>query len=84
MSNQSRHRRLDRLAPQSLHHQEGLAFSAAMEVGTRRIAHWNLTTHPNGDWTAQQFRMIVSGEQRHRYVIHDRDSIYSEVVDRTL
>jgi hypothetical protein len=35
-------------------------------------------------WTAQQFRMIGSGEQTHRFVIHDRDTIYSEGVDRTL
>ena len=55
-----------------------------MEVGTRRIVHWNLTAHPTADWTAQQFRMIVTGEQPHRYVIHDRDSIFSEGVDRTL
>jgi hypothetical protein len=31
-----------------------------------------------------QFRTIVTGDQAHRYVIHDRDSIYSEGVDRTL
>src|SRR5262249_61729910 len=54
-----------------------------MEVGTRRIVHWNLTAHPTADWTAQQFRMIVSGDEPHRYVIHDRASIYSEGVDRT-
>src|SRR5262245_51554849 len=55
-----------------------------LEVGTRRIVHWNVTAHPTADWTAQQFRMIVSGEQPHRYVIYDRDCIYSEGVDRTL
>jgi transposase InsO family protein len=55
-----------------------------MEVGTRRIVHWNVTAHPTADWTAQQFRMIVSGDQPHRYVIHDRDSMYAEGVDRTL
>ena len=55
-----------------------------LEVGIRRIVHWNTTEHPTADWTAQQFRMIVSGDQPHRYVIHDRDSIYSEGVDRTL
>jgi len=32
-----------------------------------------VTAHPTADWTAQQFRMIVSGDQPHRYVIHDRD-----------
>jgi transposase InsO family protein len=55
-----------------------------LEVGTRRIVHWNVTAHPTADWTAQQFRMIVPGDQRHRFVIHDRDAIYAEGVDRTL
>ena len=55
-----------------------------LEVGTRRILHWNVTAHPTADWTAQQFRMIVPGDQAHRFVIHDRDTIYSEGVDRTL
>jgi putative transposase len=55
-----------------------------MEVGSRRILHWNITDHPTAEWTAQQFRMVVSGESSHRFVVHDRDSIYSEGVDRTL
>jgi transposase InsO family protein len=55
-----------------------------LEVGTRRILHWNVTNHPTAEWTAQQFRMIVPGDELHRFVIHDRDSIYSEGVDRTL
>jgi hypothetical protein len=55
-----------------------------LDVGTRRITHWNTTEHPTAEWTAQQFRMIVAGDEAHRYVIHDRDSIYSEGVDRTL
>jgi transposase InsO family protein len=55
-----------------------------LEVGTRRIPHWNVTEHPTADWTAQQFRMIVPGDQGHRFLIHDRDTIYSECVDRTL
>ena len=55
-----------------------------LEVCTRRIIHWNVTAHPTADWTAQQFRMIVPGDEAHRFVIHDRDTIYSEGVDRTL
>jgi transposase InsO family protein len=55
-----------------------------LEVGTRRILHWNVTAHPTADWTAQQFPMIVSGDQAHRFVIHDRDTIYSNGVDALL
>jgi transposase InsO family protein len=42
------------------------------------------SARPTADWTAQQFRMIVPDDQRHRFVIHDRDTIYSDGVDRTL
>jgi putative transposase len=55
-----------------------------LEVGTRRILHWNLTEHPTAEWTAEQLPMVVSGEQAHRWLIHDRDSIYSEGVDATV
>jgi putative transposase len=55
-----------------------------LEVGTRRILHWNVTDHPTAEWSAQQFRMAVSGEQPYRWVIHDRDSIHTEGVDRTI
>jgi transposase InsO family protein len=55
-----------------------------LDVGTRRIVHWNVTEHPTAEWTAQQFRMIVPGDQPHRFLIHDRDSIYAEGVDLTL
>ena len=55
-----------------------------LEVGTRRIRHWNVTEHPTAEWTAQQFRMVMLGDERHRFLIHDRDSIYSDCVDRTI
>jgi putative transposase len=31
-----------------------------LEVGTRRIRHWNVTEHPTAEWTAQQFRMVIA------------------------
>jgi hypothetical protein len=55
-----------------------------LDVGTLRIAHWNVTDHPTAEWTAQQFRMVVSGDGPHRFVIHDRDRIYSDGLDRTI
>src|SRR5271167_746504 len=30
-----------------------------MEVGSRRIAHFNVTDHPTADWTLQQFREVM-------------------------
>ena len=33
-----------------------------LDVGTRRIVHWNLTEHPTADWTVQQFRGVVPGD----------------------
>ena len=52
-----------------------------LEVGTRRIVHWNVTEHPTAGWTVQQFRAIVPGDQPQCFLIHDRDSIYASAVD---
>jgi transposase InsO family protein len=52
-----------------------------LDVGTRRIVHWNVTEHPTAAWTVQQFRAIMPGDQRQRFLIHDRDSIYAATVD---
>ena len=52
-----------------------------MEVGTRRIAHFNVTKHPTAEWTLQQFRELMTGEQPYRFVLHDRDRIYSSELD---
>jgi len=55
-----------------------------MEIGTRRILHLNVTQHPTADWTLQQFRECVTGDEGYRFVIHDRDSIYSRELDSSL
>jgi putative transposase len=55
-----------------------------MEVGTRRIAHFNVTAHPTADWTLQQFREVITGEKPHCFLTHDRDSIYSSELDSSL
>ena len=55
-----------------------------MEVGTRRIAHFNVTAHPTASWTLQQFREVVTGEKPYRFLIHDRGSIYSSEFDSAL
>ena len=55
-----------------------------LEVGTRRIVHWNVTEHPTADWTIQQFRTVITPETSHRFVLHDRDGIYAAGVDRAI
>jgi transposase InsO family protein len=53
-----------------------------MELGTRRILHCNVTAHPTAEWTVQQFREALPGDHRYRFVIHDRDSIFSRELDK--
>jgi putative transposase len=55
-----------------------------LEVGTRRIAHFNVTAHPTAEWTLQQFREVMTVEQTQHFLIHDRDSIYSSDFDSGL
>jgi putative transposase len=55
-----------------------------LDVGTRRIVHWNVTEHPTADWTIQQCRTAITGETGHRFLIHDRDAIYASAVDRAI
>ena len=50
----------------------------AIEIGSRRILHVNVTDHPTAEWTRQQFREFLDGESSHRYIVHDRDTIFSE------
>jgi len=52
-----------------------------IEIGSRRILHCNVTNHPTAEWTRQQFREFLDGESSHRYLIHDRDSVFSVEVD---
>lgn len=51
-----------------------------IHLGTRRVFVAGCTSHPNGDWTAQQARnfSMFLGESGLpcRYLIHDRDSVF--------
>jgi putative transposase len=55
-----------------------------MEVGTRRILHCNVTMHPTAAWSLQQFREALPGDRQCKFLIHDRDSIFSLSLDREL
>jgi putative transposase len=53
-----------------------------MEHATRRILHSNVTAHPSGPWTLQQLREAIPSDHRYRFLIHDRDRIFSGQLDR--
>jgi transposase InsO family protein len=55
-----------------------------MELGSRRILHHNVTAHPTAEWTLQQFREALPGDHPYRFVIHDRDRIFSSELDKGL
>jgi transposase InsO family protein len=44
----------------------------------RRIVHFNITEHPTAQWTAQQIVEAFPWDEAPRYLLRDRDSIYSE------
>ncbi|MFH1419295.1 MAG: hypothetical protein ABII12_13560 [Planctomycetota bacterium] len=43
----------------------------------RRVAHFNVTAHPTARWTAQQISEAFPWDEAPRFLIRDRDSIYS-------
>jgi transposase InsO family protein len=56
-----------------------------LEIGTRRIIHWNASSSPEEAWVVQQFRNLsVVSNDLPRYLIHDRDSKYTLQADSLL
>src|SRR5678815_3585280 len=55
-----------------------------IEHGTRRLAHVNVTTHPSAAWTLQQLREVILDAENHKYLIHDRDSIFARHLDDSI
>lgn len=53
-----------------------------MEHATRRIMHTNVTAHPTASWTLQQLREAIPADHPYRFLMHDRDSIYSHQHDQ--
>jgi len=55
-----------------------------MELGRRRILHFNVTDHPSAEWTLQQIREALPDDHPFGFLIHDRDSIFSLELDRAV
>jgi hypothetical protein len=50
----------------------------------RLMLDCNATEHPTAEWTIQQFREFLAFDYPYRFVIHDRDSIFSVAVHAAL
>jgi putative transposase len=48
-----------------------------IEPRRRRVLHFGVTEHPTAEWTGQQVIEAFSERDAKRYLIRDRDSIYS-------
>jgi transposase InsO family protein len=44
----------------------------------RRVIHFNVTAHPTAEWTAQQLREAFPFDRIPRYLLRDRDKIFSD------
>jgi putative transposase len=53
-----------------------------VEHASRRILHVNATAHPTAAWTLQQLRDAIPSNHTYRFLIHDRDSIFSQLLDQ--
>jgi len=51
---------------------------------TRRVLHVNVTAHTTAAWTLQQLRHALPGGSNCRFLIHDRDAIFSAELDRSI
>ena len=48
-----------------------------IEIGSRRILHFNVTEHPTAAWNLQQFREAIPTDRSYRCLIHDRHATFS-------
>jgi transposase InsO family protein len=55
-----------------------------IEIGSRKILHYNVTAHPTAAWALQQFREALPGDHPYRFLIHDPDRIFAKEVDQGL
>jgi transposase InsO family protein len=55
-----------------------------IEHASRRLLHVNVTAHPTAEWTLQQLRETMPADHGYRFLLHDRDSIFSQTLDRSI
>jgi len=53
----------------------------ALEIGSRRLIHFNATEHPSAEWTLQQLREALPGDREYKFLLHDRHNTFSVGLD---
>src|SRR5436305_1848802 len=53
----------------------------ALEIGSRRLIHFNATEHPTAEWTLQQLREALPGDLDYKFLLHDRHKTFSVALD---
>jgi putative transposase len=56
----------------------------ALEIGSRRLVHFNVTDHPTAEWTLQQLREALPGDQDCRFLLHDPHKTFSPALDEAV
>ena len=56
----------------------------ALEIVSRRLVHINVTEHPTAEWTVQQLREALPGDENYRFLLHDRHKTFSATLDETV
>ena len=55
-----------------------------IEHASRRLLHWNVTSNPTAAWTLQQLREAIASDHPYRFLVHDRDSIFTQALDTSI
>ena len=56
----------------------------ALQIGSRRLVHFNVTEHPTAEWTLQQLREALSDDRNCRFLLHDRHETFSASLEETV
>jgi transposase InsO family protein len=55
-----------------------------IEHASRRLLHVNVTAHPTAEWTLQQLREAIPSDHSVRFLLDDRDSMFSPALDQSV
>jgi putative transposase len=55
-----------------------------LEHRSRRLIHCYITAHPSATWTLKQRREAIGFQDRFKYLLHDRDSIFAKHLDESI